>query len=315
MPTYRLEVASSGRAGCQNKECKDEKIKIGKNELRLGTWVDSEKFQSFFWRHWGCVTPKIIANLIEAAEETGDGNRDYTLLDGYDDLSPEHQSKVREALEQGHVADSEWRGDQELNRPGKTGFRKRALKTKGPADVDEADEKKADKAKSAKSAKSKAEKSEIEKSKTGKPKAENPNAKKRAHSDEATDIADSPLPKKSKKEPTNKKTASNPSDPSAKETNALKHDRLSKTSATPMGKQEGEIPDPKKPSKGKKKSQVTDIANTGTNEIQAPKASKKGSKAALAEVETTEDKPRHDRRKVKPDMVENTKGKTKRSRK
>jgi hypothetical protein len=58
----------------------------------------------------GCVTPKIIANLIEASEETGDGNRDYTLLDGYEDLSPEHQSKVREALEQGHVADSEWRG-------------------------------------------------------------------------------------------------------------------------------------------------------------------------------------------------------------
>lgn len=127
--------------------------------------------------------------------------------------------------------------------------------------------------------------------------------------------ADSPLPKKSKKEPTNKKTASNPSDPSAKEIDALKHSRLPKTSATPTGKQEGEIPDAKKSSKGKKKSQVTDIANTGTNEIQAPKASKKGSKTALAEVETTEDKPKHDKRKAKPDMVENTKGKTKRSRK
>jgi hypothetical protein len=267
MGTYRLEVASSGRAGCQNKECKDEKIKIDKGDLRLGTWVDNEKFQSFFWRHWGCVTPKIIASLIEISEETSDGNRDYTLLDGYDDLSSEHQSKVREALEQGHVADSEWRGDQELNRPGKTGFRKRATKTKGPADNDDADEKKADKAKSAKSAKSKAEnpkakKSEIEKSKVGNQKTEKPNAKKRAHSnkndDEPVDDADSPSAKKPKKESTGKKTASNPPDSSAK----------------------------------------------------AKKA-----RTDLAEAEPTEDKPKRDRKKAKSDTVENTKEKTKRSRK
>lgn len=46
------ELASTGRAGCQNKECKDQKAKIEKGELRFGTWVDSQNFQSFFWRHW-----------------------------------------------------------------------------------------------------------------------------------------------------------------------------------------------------------------------------------------------------------------------
>lgn len=57
----------------------------------------------------GCVTPKIIANLKEIVEEAGD-EKDYTALDGYEELSPENQAKVREALEQGHVADSEWKG-------------------------------------------------------------------------------------------------------------------------------------------------------------------------------------------------------------
>lgn len=62
--------------------------------------------------HRGCVTPKIIANLNEAVEDgsASDGARDYAVLDGYEDLSPENQDKVRAALQQGHVADSDWRG-------------------------------------------------------------------------------------------------------------------------------------------------------------------------------------------------------------
>ncbi|BAE60938.1 unnamed protein product [Aspergillus oryzae RIB40] len=108
MPSYRLEQASTGRAGCQNKECKDEKVKIAKGELRLGTWVDTERIQAFFWRHWGCVTPRIIASLNE---NLGDGDeKDYEQLDGFEDLTPENQEKVKKALEQGHVDDDEWKG-------------------------------------------------------------------------------------------------------------------------------------------------------------------------------------------------------------
>lgn len=48
-----IEVASSGRAGCQSTECKKESVKIGKNELRLGTWVDiPDRGGSWRWRHW-----------------------------------------------------------------------------------------------------------------------------------------------------------------------------------------------------------------------------------------------------------------------
>lgn len=102
----------------------------------------------------GCVTPKIIANLNETVQEgSGDGEeKDYTVLDGYEDLSAENQEKVRGALEQGHVDDEDWKGvshsgfgfmiqmltiikDVEMNRPGKTGFRKRAPKKKADAEV------------------------------------------------------------------------------------------------------------------------------------------------------------------------------------
>ncbi|KAE8356516.1 hypothetical protein BDV28DRAFT_126772 [Aspergillus coremiiformis] len=141
MPSYRLEQASTGRAGCQNKDCKDQKIKIAKGELRLGTWVDNERIQSFFWRHWGCTTPKLIASLNEIVN-TDEDSKDFDQLDGFEDLTPENQEKVKRAVEQGHVDDDEWKGDVEMNRPGKTGFRKRGSKKVAPAaEESEAEEK------------------------------------------------------------------------------------------------------------------------------------------------------------------------------
>ena len=52
----------------------------------------------------GCVTPKQISNI----EETIEGNLDF--LDGYDEIDEDSQAKVRKALEDGHVADDEWKG-------------------------------------------------------------------------------------------------------------------------------------------------------------------------------------------------------------
>ncbi len=52
----------------------------------------------------GCVTPKQIANLNDAIR----GDFDY--LDGYDEIPPEEQERVKLALEQGHVADHDWKG-------------------------------------------------------------------------------------------------------------------------------------------------------------------------------------------------------------
>ena len=52
------------------------------------------------WRHWGCVTPKIITNVKNVHEEADD-------LDGFEDLTPEDQEKVRTAYDSGRVADED----------------------------------------------------------------------------------------------------------------------------------------------------------------------------------------------------------------
>lgn len=61
------------------------------------------------WNFRGCVTPKQLANL----NDTIGGNFDY--LDGFDEITPEMQEKVRLALEQGHVDDNDWKGVRQQN--------------------------------------------------------------------------------------------------------------------------------------------------------------------------------------------------------
>jgi hypothetical protein len=115
------EVSPNNRAGCKGTDCKKEGIKILKGELRFGSLVTIMDHQSWSWKHWyvalgyqshareakcrrGCVTPKQIENLLKEIE----GNYDY--LDGYDEIPTDFQDKVRTALEQGHVSDSDWKG-------------------------------------------------------------------------------------------------------------------------------------------------------------------------------------------------------------
>ncbi|KAL8995297.1 MAG: hypothetical protein Q9169_004941 [Polycauliona sp. 2 TL-2023] len=92
---YRVELASTARAICKMTECKKEKVKIGKNELRY--------------------------DILEGELE---------MLDGYDELPTDCQEKVKRALENGHVDDEDWKGDVEQNRPGMKGFRSPAAKKK-----------------------------------------------------------------------------------------------------------------------------------------------------------------------------------------
>lgn len=51
------------------------------------------------------MTPKQVASMQEIVEDN-----DFSLLDGYDEISAENQEKIREAVAQGHVADSDWKG-------------------------------------------------------------------------------------------------------------------------------------------------------------------------------------------------------------
>jgi Poly(ADP-ribose) polymerase and DNA-Ligase Zn-finger region len=68
--------------------------------MRVGSLVDFKGNTSFSWRHWGCTTPKIIANMKKMFEEPSE-------LDGYEELGPEDQKKVDKAWEDGQVADED----------------------------------------------------------------------------------------------------------------------------------------------------------------------------------------------------------------
>lgn len=58
----------------------------------------------------GCTTPKVIENIITAWEELRSNETDYDVLDGWEDLPEDWQSKIRTALAQGHVDDEDWKG-------------------------------------------------------------------------------------------------------------------------------------------------------------------------------------------------------------
>ena len=52
------------------------------------------------WRHWGCTTSTIINNMKKSFSNADE-------LDGFEDLQPTDQEKVRQAWDDGHVADED----------------------------------------------------------------------------------------------------------------------------------------------------------------------------------------------------------------
>ena len=52
----------------------------------------------------GCVTPRQIENIKESIDE------DVDMLDGYDEIPPDLQEKIKAAIEHGHVNDEDWNG-------------------------------------------------------------------------------------------------------------------------------------------------------------------------------------------------------------
>ncbi|TGO57966.1 hypothetical protein BCON_0060g00400 [Botryotinia convoluta] len=134
--SYRVELATTARAGCQNKECKDSGIKIQKNELRLGTWVEIQEHGGWQWKHWGCVTGKQLENMRNYLED-GKGGYMFDKMDGYNDGGkgslddhPEMQEKVRRVVMQGFIDPEDWKGDPEMNTLGQTGTRTSESKKK-----------------------------------------------------------------------------------------------------------------------------------------------------------------------------------------
>ena len=52
------------------------------------------------WRHWGCVTPRILQKWQTVFNETSD-------IDGYDELTEADKRKVDKAVEEGKVDDAD----------------------------------------------------------------------------------------------------------------------------------------------------------------------------------------------------------------
>ncbi|KAH9816217.1 hypothetical protein DFH28DRAFT_219246 [Melampsora americana] len=135
MGAYRIEYSPNARAQCNGKKpCKG--TKIPKGEIRVGAWVVFREHGSFKWRHWGCCTEAIFENLSTEL----DGKIEE--LDGFEDLTPEDQTKIKTAFEVGHVdpadipasaitSHEEGEGDEEQKvKPKK---RKKAVAKKGAA--------------------------------------------------------------------------------------------------------------------------------------------------------------------------------------
>ncbi|KZT00465.1 uncharacterized protein LAESUDRAFT_553779 [Laetiporus sulphureus 93-53] len=86
--SYVLEYSKSSRAKCHGPPpCKGSSIGLG--DLRYGKVVFGKYGETVEWRHWGCVTKSILANLATVKLER---------VPGFNNLRPEDQSKIRMAI-------------------------------------------------------------------------------------------------------------------------------------------------------------------------------------------------------------------------
>ncbi|KAI9758062.1 MAG: hypothetical protein M4579_003193 [Chaenotheca gracillima] len=212
MGQYRIEISANNRATCKNKDCKDQAIKITKGEPRLGTFVEINGNQSWAWKHWGCVTPAQITNI----QDSIDG--DIDMLDGYDEMPEELQGKIQRAIDEGHVDDSDWKGDPEFNRPGMKGMHKRTPKKKKAENEDD-----------------------DEPAETNQTKASGTKRDRTKKDDQEEDVE--PAPKKSKTSATRGKKAAKPESDVSKESVA-KTKTESKKDKTSITKQQQPTSDP-----------------------------------------------------------------------
>lgn len=84
-PRNRIEYAKSGRAVCQNGECKKRGLKIEKGSLRQGVWVSINGNESWKWRHFGCITDRVMKTMHEHY-----GADAIEKLDGCDELEEKY---------------------------------------------------------------------------------------------------------------------------------------------------------------------------------------------------------------------------------
>ncbi|GJE94457.1 SNF2 family N-terminal domain-containing protein [Phanerochaete sordida] len=86
--SHMLEYSKSSKAPCHGPPpCKGTPIELG--GLRYGEVTFGEYGETVKWRHWGCVSPDILAKLAQTKLER---------VPGFSNLRPEDQAKVRMAV-------------------------------------------------------------------------------------------------------------------------------------------------------------------------------------------------------------------------
>ncbi|EON64892.1 hypothetical protein W97_04126 [Coniosporium apollinis CBS 100218] len=258
MPTaYRIELSPNNRAGCKDTECKNNGVKILKGECRLATLIEIQEKQSWAYKHWGCVSPKVISNMQAHCQG------DLGLIEGYEEMPDEWQDKIARALEQGHIDDEDYKGDPQYNRPGaKKPRTPKAKKTKDEDDNDEGEDGEDGPESPTKPAPKK----------RGRPKAE-----------PADEEAEAPAPKKSRGRP--KKAVADDAEEEEEKPKPKRASRAKKPKATQADaadEEDDEVenePEPPKAKRGRKKKDAEE-ANGDADEAPAPKA--KGKKTTGA---------------------------------
>jgi len=123
---YTAEYAKSGRSKCADSKCKTQ---IEKDTVRIGKVTknpfnaDSEDATMTKWYHFGC-----IFSALQRARGSTKKIESEADIEGFDDLKPEDQEAVKEAMKAGGKAAK------------KGGEKKKGTKRKKKASDDEGDD-------------------------------------------------------------------------------------------------------------------------------------------------------------------------------
>ncbi|KAI9609803.1 hypothetical protein KEM48_002718 [Puccinia striiformis f. sp. tritici PST-130] len=77
----------------------EQSVMVGSHAMVRSAWywVTLHEHGSFKWRHWGCLTSPVLKNVSNELEGK------IEELDGFEELQPADQDKIKKAFEDGKV--------------------------------------------------------------------------------------------------------------------------------------------------------------------------------------------------------------------
>ncbi|KAJ7485851.1 hypothetical protein FB451DRAFT_1027811 [Mycena latifolia] len=97
---FRVGYAASNRSKCKGQQPRSLHTAIEMGELRLGSIKGKSRRAAVTWRHWDCVSEKLLSHAKKLYDEVNQ-------LKGFEDLDEADQARVTTAWEEGRVADED----------------------------------------------------------------------------------------------------------------------------------------------------------------------------------------------------------------